>query len=126
MKPDSFIKLAIREAYSSSSKFRLGAVLTKRNHVISTACNNMNKTHPIQAKASKLPFTIGIHAEVRCCIGMPFCDLDNSTLYVARILRNGHTAISKPCNSCYSYLREVGVKRVFFTTNTLDIGEMVI
>jgi len=124
MKPDSFIKLAIRTAYSSSSKFRLGAVLTKRNHVISTACNNMNKTHPVQAKASKLPFSIGIHAEVRSCIGIPLCDLENSNLYVARVLRNGNLGISKPCSSCERFIREVGIKKVFFTTDTSEIGEM--
>lgn len=84
----------------------------------------MNKTHPIQAKASKLPFSIGIHAEVKCCVGMPFCDLENSTLYVARILRDGATALSRPCKSCENFLREAGIKRVFFTTNSPEIGEM--
>jgi len=117
MKPDYFIELAVRTAFKSNSKFRLGAVLAKRNIVLNTAVNKMNKTHPTQQRYSEKDFSVGQHAELRCCIGVPLADLERSTLYVARVLKNGTPALSKPCPGCESFLRDYKIRKVFYTVS---------
>jgi len=115
MKSDHFIKLAVNTAFRSKSKFRLGAVLVKKGKVLSFDYNRMNRSHPVQQKFSKTPFTIGLHAEIACCLGVGLRDLENSSVYVARVLRNGESALARPCQGCERFLRNVGVREVFYT-----------
>lgn len=126
MKTEHFIKLAIRTAFQSKSEFRHGAVLVKRNAVISIAINIMNKTHPLQQKYSRKKFSIGSHAETRCCLGIPYSELNKSTLFVARILKNGTPALSKPCIGCQEILIELGVRKVFYTINSQDVNYLLL
>lgn len=118
MKIDHFLKLAIRAAFQSQSKFRHGAVLVKKNRVINTAVNRMDKSHPIQQKYSRKNEPIGSHAELRCCLGISYPELNRSTLFVARVLRNGNPALSKPCLGCQDILIDIGIRRVYYTVNS--------
>jgi len=110
------MELARNIALKSTSKFRLGAVLSKKNRVISTGYNQMEKTHPLMQKISKTNYTLGLHAEIHCCIGVSAKDLLNSDLYVYRVKRNLEPALARPCAACYTFLCDVGVRRVHFTT----------
>lgn len=116
MKTDP-IDLAIRMAHKGIGKFRLGAVLTKRNRVISTGSNNMRKSHPkMKAHFDKLGWWVGIHAEVDACLGVPKSDLEGATIYVGRIRKDGTVALAKPCKFCQRFLSGVGVTEVHYTT----------
>ncbi len=118
------MKLAIRTAFCSNSRFRLGAVLIKKKRVISFGINDMRRSHPKQQKYSTKKWAIGSHAELKCCIGVDLKDLQKSTMYVARILKNGNPALAKPCQCCQSILREFGVRKVFYTITESRVGTL--
>jgi len=100
-------KLAYNMALKSTSKFRLGAVLIKGNKIVSCGFNLMQKTHPLQQKYSiKKDITLGIHAELHCIIGVSAKDL----------LKNGLTAMAKPCYACQRLLYEFGIYNIYYTT----------
>lgn len=110
------VRLATNMAKKSVSKFRLGAVLARKNRVISTGFNAMHKTHTIMQKYNvDKSWAPGLHAEVHACIGVPAADLFGSDLYVARILKNGEVAMAKPCVICQKFLNDVGIRRVYYT-----------
>jgi len=112
----SHMRLAIRMAENSPSRFRLGAVLAYRNQVMSTGHNNMARTHPLQQKYAKdRSFALGLHAEVDACLGITKDDLLGADIYVARILKNGRVAMAKPCAVCVKFMLDVGIKRVYYT-----------
>ncbi len=111
-------RLARNMAFKSTSRFRLGAVLTKKRTTISTGINRMWKTHPINKQFNPQPFDIGQHAEINACLGVDPVDLVGAEVYVYRILRNGSQALAKPCQMCKTYLKSVGIKNVYYTTAT--------
>ena len=39
-----------------------------------------------------------------------------STIYVARLYRNGKQALAKPCSSCQKLIVAAGIKRVVYST----------
>ena len=110
------IRLAYNTALKSTSKFRLGAVLVKSGNSISTGFNNMRKTHPLQQKfADRNHYTMGLHAEVACAIGVSAKDLEGADLYVVRLLKNGAVAMAKPCSVCEKFIHDVGIRRVYYS-----------
>jgi len=105
-------------AKKSTSKFRLGAVLAKRNDILSCGFNQMKKTHPLQQRYHIGEGILGLHAEVHACIGIPAADLLGAEMFVARILRDGSVAMAMPCATCCRFMSHVGIVKVTFTTGT--------
>lgn len=89
---------------------QLGAVLVRGSRVISVGYNQRHKTHPKAAT-----WTQSIHAEHSALLGV---DAQGADLLVYRALRNGATALAKPCPDCWRLLRRAGVRRVYYTTPT--------
>jgi deoxycytidylate deaminase len=115
---DKRIQLAVSMALRSTSRFRLGAVLAKRRRIISTGHNNMDKSHPQMQRFCKEQYTLGLHAEVHCALGVPLADLEGAELTVARVLRDGSIALARPCGVCREFLTSVGVRLVRYTTSS--------
>lgn len=100
----------------STSRFRLGAVLAKKNRVISTGYNDMRKTHTLMQKYNRdKSWAPGLHAEVDACIGVPAADIEGADMYVVRILKDGHLAMAKPCRICARFILDVGIRRVYYS-----------
>lgn len=113
------IDLAYNMALKSTSRFRLGAVLVKRRKVISTGFNQMKKTHPLMQRHNpRKDILLGLHAEIHSCIGVPAAQLESADVWVARVYANGRLAMAMPCKVCQNFLREVGVKNVYYSTGT--------
>lgn len=117
------IELAIKVAKSlpeEKGKQRLCAVITdKRGKVLSVGVNNYTKSHPLQAAYAK---QVGreeacfLHAEIASLVGLSYSDKRRVyKISVARILRNGKTAIAKPCQICSKALKDFNVKIIEFT-----------
>jgi deoxycytidylate deaminase len=98
------------------SKFRLGAVLVHKNSIVSVGTNSY-KTHPLMRKRTEWPF---LHAEQHAIIRAGVDNCEGLDLYIARVLKNNTLALSKPCDVCAELIREVGIKRTFYST---DAGE---
>lgn len=117
MKIERYQRLATLIAAKSPSRFRLGAVLVKRNRIISVGYNNMAKTHPRMELLSQNPtWSPRLHAEVHCCLGVDPALLVGTTMFVARLLRNGQLAMAKPCGMCLGFLQATGVQKVVYST----------
>lgn len=58
------------------------------------------------------------HAEVsavKSCRG----SVEGATIYVARVSRDGQRQMmSKPCKACQKYLKEVGIKKIYYTIDS--------
>lgn len=110
MKQEHFLALArIISKKSDHHTHKMGAVLVKRNKVISVGFNKM-KTHT----KSNHPFKM-IHAEFDAILGCSQEDLDGSDLYVFREYKNGELACAKPCPHCQKLIELSGIENVFYT-----------
>jgi len=109
------MNLALRLALKSVGHYRLGAVVAKRCRVLGTGFNKP-KSHPLMQKYNKWEGqTPGIHAELDAILGLDANDLLGAEIYVARIMKNGLPAISRPCEICQRLLRAIGIRTVYFT-----------
>jgi len=118
-------KLAIAVEPIASSK--ISAVLTVKSNVISIG-HNERRTHPFQAKFSKNPDAIYLHAETSAiCNALKVIseeELQRATLYVHRVKRpdNDKTkwinGLACPCAGCQRAIVTFGIKKVVYSTNT--------
>lgn len=97
--------------HSDHPAHKLGAVIVKGNKVVSVGFNK-NKTHTKSNHAWKR-----LHAEISAIIKAKQ-DLTGCSIYVYRETKNGDLGMSKPCPSCFSAIRESGIKIVYYTTET--------
>lgn len=107
---------------SDHKHYKIGAVVVMNHRIISSASNSNSKTHPLQKKYNKYRFTDDgdhkQHAELAALVPLirDGVDLSNATIYVYRVHKNGTLAMSRPCPSCMQLIKDVGIKRVFYTT----------
>jgi tRNA(Arg) A34 adenosine deaminase TadA len=106
-----YIDLAIKVASTGQHQRHFhGAVLVKGSQVVSLGSNNF-KSHPLMSYKT-------LHSEISCLLGVRWKDLSDSTMFVARISKNGKVGMSKPCPICYSVLLKYGIRRVYYTTSS--------
>ena len=80
----------------------------------SIATNDPTKSHPLIDRYNP---NRRVHAEMRCLRNAPSEKIKNSTMYIFRSSNNSFR-LAKPCLACMSYLQELGVKKIIFSTNT--------
>ena len=107
------IRLANKQAARSTYIYRLGAVITKGNRVLSTGYNRLAYCPLNKYKVSK-------HAEMDAVLKLMrrnngLSSLAGSTLYVSRITKTG-VGLAKPCLRCMELIRAVGISEVIYTT----------
>ena len=125
MKNQRYIEFAKRVAEQSNyGKFRHGAVLVKGNSVRSVSCNKHRHCSFGARFRKEGRGEATLHAELGAILGVDRSTTRGSTVYVARINREGEGRISKPCPMCESALRHVGVKRVVYTDKNGKIESM--
>ena len=96
-------------AFGEHSLHRIGSVLVKGNRVISWGYNR-DKTHTDSPHEFK-----SIHSEwdtIRKCTPE---DVRGATIYVSRSKKDGTPALARPCSSCYSMLKDLGIRSICFT-----------
>lgn len=125
----------IRTAFNASSEtdpactFLIGAAVAFGNRVISTGtCST--KTHPqnpkVKAETPKTQLCAEISAVLHALRVVSKDKIKKCSIYVARQRRDGTTGIARPCIFCQTFLRELGIKNVFYTTSTGCIEQMEI
>jgi tRNA(Arg) A34 adenosine deaminase TadA len=105
----SFLSTAAKAALSSSYKFRMAAMIVKSGRVLSIN-TNLNKRSPTTP-----PNRWSTHAEIRALRSAS--ETKDTTLYIARIAKNGDYACAKPCAWCMEHILTAKVDRVVFTVN---------
>jgi deoxycytidylate deaminase len=106
---NGFMKLARNISLYSTFKYRVGAVIVKKN-IISVGFNQQ-KSHPIYS----IGINTTVHAEMGALIHAQFDNLSDSVIYVYREDRQGFPAIARPCEKCLQALKEKGVKKMVYS-----------
>lgn len=123
-----FARAASQDAtYQGSHNFSpaIGAVAEYKGSIVATACNT-NKTSPLQARYNvyryKASNTLSkAHAEtvlvqrLRWKFGDSI-DWSKVHIYLYREYKDGGLAPSRCCPSCMAMLKELGIKKIFYTT----------
>lgn len=104
-------RLAKSIALRSDHRVKIGAVLVNKGQVLNVGHNRVGKTHP------KYPWYL--HAEMDSCLGIHRADLTGSTVYLFRANRLGTVLNCRPCGTCQTLLKELGIRAVYYTTGNV-------
>lgn len=114
----SILDLAVNMAMRSNYNHRLGAVIFHGKKIISVGWNQINtcrkKLHPKYQNYSG-----NLHAEVDAILNAR-CDLTGTSILVIRINKKGELRLAKPCSLCLLYLERVGIKKIYYSTGSID------
>lgn len=109
---EALLERAILVAKTSEhEKWQLGAVLTRNSRTLSSAPNRFRN----------FPWISHIHATYHAEQAALRKGLLNSargtTMYVARVAKDGSTRLARPCARCMKVMYEAGVREVVYTTD---------
>lgn len=137
---NSFDRKMFHQAYveatkSTHDRFHIGCVVVYKHKIIGRG-HNSNKTHPIQKKYNERyrefkfcdnsgSIHHSLHAEISALLGIPYyvgkdVDFSKVSMYVYRICpgRKRGYGLSKPCPACEAFIRDMGIKSVYYTDNS--------
>jgi deoxycytidylate deaminase len=106
------MKRAIALAHTSkypNRTYRHAAVVMKNGNIISVGTNSY-RNNPKVVDRKHCSF----HAEI-VALKKAGNKAKGSILFVARVGKNNRVALSKPCSSCSEYIKNAGVKKVYWT-----------
>lgn len=101
-------------------RWRIVAVLVNKKP-LSVACNDPEKTHPVIHKQNPAK---RLHAEIRCIRNAPITKVAGSVLYVWRFNTFDQIRLSKPCDICMGFLKEMQVKKVVYSIFGSTYGKL--
>ena len=94
-------------------KQRLCSIITDRKgNVLSIGQNSYIKTHPLQARAAKRlgkEESCYLHSEIDAVRRLGRDAHKAKNIYVARLDKQGHPVLAKPCEICESVLISLGL-----------------
>lgn len=113
------LKEAIELARSNPTDLpQMAAIIVKRKNVLGIGLNS-RKTHPLQARFGADHHKTRVHAEISALINAlrvhSHEDIRGSSIYVARVTKDGNHALAKPCEGCRKALEAYGIKGVSYT-----------
>lgn len=124
--------------YSGCGKPKIGCVVALKGAVIARGWNG-DKTHTVQDKYNSYRYKDSkgkympskCHAEISALSKIKYLDADfgKIEIFIYRELKSGQTALARPCPSCMAMIRDLGIKKIHYTTPdgvaTEKIGEKV-
>lgn len=106
---------------SDFKKFKIGCVVVYKKAIIGMGFN-CNKTHPLQKEYNKLRFDCDatpqkLHAEMHALASLKYMDIDwkKVQVYIYRLKQTG-MGMARPCVSCMSYIKRLGIKHIYYST----------
>lgn len=108
----NYFKYAREESLKSDFRCKVGACLVIGKSIVKG--HNKRKTHPRFANPS-IHIKTSIHAELDCLARTKKIEIPFATLYVYRETQDGNPAMSKPCVHCMSFLRDSGIKTIYYS-----------
>lgn len=128
----SFFKAAQAVSELSDHRYKIGCVIVDKHRIISSGSNSDTKCHAVQADLDTEYFncfcTGKLHAEVRSIIPLLKykMDLSRATLYTYREFKNGRLALARPCPRCMKLIKQVGIRRIKYTTSDGYATEQIV
>lgn len=134
-KHQKFIDFAYRLAKATEpvAGARVASCIVYKGDIISFGTNSQ-KTHPFQARFSKNPQSICLHAEISAIKNslyrLTLDELSRSTIYIARAKFPRPNAkffiqgLAEPCEGCKMAISEFNIKKVIYTMNNSGFGEL--
>ena len=111
--------------YTGGNQTKVGCVIVYKGAILAKGYNS-DKTHPWQDKYNCYRFTNTSnnylpskrHAEINAITKIKYLDINFSEvhLYIYRSLKNGHSAMARPCPACMNAIRNMGIKKIHYTT----------
>ena len=107
--------------------YHLGCVAVLKNRIIASSPNKL-KTHPLQKMydsyrefncRSELKNMHSLHAEIACLNSLRYQNINykDIELYIVRIRRDGNFGLARPCVACSQYIKNLGIHKIFYSTN---------
>mgnify|MGYP001570952186 CR=1 FL=1 len=109
-------ELAIKEALKSTHRFRVGCAVMAGKREQSRGRNSL-KTHSSISHAENNGLKRKTHAEIAALSKAHKFDTKDSTIYVARLLKDCRIAMAKPCSKCMKIISDSGIKNVVYSIN---------
>lgn len=116
---NTILKRAINIAEKNSMKWKIAAIIFKGGKIISTSINQKRYSSKLHPKFKV--WIDSLHAEQAAIISAR-TNLKNTSILVIHLGPKGQLKNAKPCEKCSSYLRFVGIKKVYYST---DNGQII-
>ena len=125
-----FFDLAKKESYKATysgySAVKIGCIVTYRGTVLARGYNS-NKSHTVQSiyncfryddKNLNHYYHASLHAEIQALNKIKYLDIDFSKVevYVYREFKRGGTAMARPCASCMEFIKDLGIRNIYYST----------
>ena len=114
---------------SDYPKVNIGCVVVYKHKIISSGYNSM-RTHPTQGRLNKLRFDedtpARLHAEVSALlplINRRDIDFSRVSIYLYREYKDGNLAPSRCCKACFSLIRQLKIKNIYYTNEGSYVHE---
>lgn len=116
-----YLELAKKLAETSTKYPRVGCLIVKKKRVVSMGVNTC-KSHPLQKRLNHLRFEDKWfdtckherHAEFNAVLAANE-SLEGSSIYIARLNKDGLEMPSMPCKACLELIRKHNIKKIIFT-----------
>lgn len=113
---------------SDFRKIHVGCVAVYQNNIIGIGCNT-NKTHPNQEYYNKYRkfnlesiryYPAKLHAEINCINQIRHMNINfgKVNLYIYRVRNDRPYSLARPCPSCMHAILDLGIKNIYYTTNS--------
>jgi deoxycytidylate deaminase len=116
-KDRAYLSVARYFATKSTARNMHGCVIVKGGRVLGTGWNK-NRNSPAIVSPEHIKTNCSYHAEEVAIREAEKSNIKNAIIYVARV-KNGDDRNSKPCDRCAILIKQVGIKRIVYTS----IGE---
>ena len=123
------IAQALRSRHSTGRYFHTTTVFNK-NKILAIGVNDYNRSHPLAVKYKKKEvwndYSPSIHSELSAILKLGLEDCSDLTFFNIRVDKFGNICNSKPCSGCSELLKQIGFKKLYYSTNNLNYAEFVL
>lgn len=127
-----FSKAKLIANISDYHKIHIGCVAVYKGQIIGVGYN-CNKTHPVQKYYNRYRINSDymlpkLHAEISCINSIKKLNINFSKvkLYIYKPMKIQTYGLSRPCPSCMHAIMDLGIKKIYYTSNTGFVYEKII